>query len=197
MSDTKIAVRPRGRPRAFCEAAALDVAEALFAEHGYEAVSVAQLCAAMGIRPPSFYAAFGSKAECFARVVEAYAAGRGGAVLRDAMSAYDDPRDGVPALLLAAADAYAEGSLGCLVMEASRGTQEDAAADACADARAATRGAIAAYVSPATDAPGEVAGLVAIALTGLSGAAKQGADREALRAFARLAGQGIAARLTA
>ena len=191
MSDTKSAGRPRGRPRVFCEAAALGAAEALFAEHGYDAVGVAQLCAAMGIRPPSFYAAFGSKAGCFARVVEAYAAGRGGGVLRDAMNAHDDPREGLPALLAAAADAYADGSLGCLVMEAGTG----AGAEACAEARARTRAAIRDYAARATDAPDDVAGPVTVALTGLSGAAKNGAGRDELRAFAELAGQGIAARM--
>ena len=193
MSDTETAARPRGRPRAFCEAAALDAAEALFAEHGYEAVGVAQLCGAMNIRPPSFYAAFGSKAGCFARVVERYADGRGGAVLRDAMAAHDDPREGLPALLAAAADAYAESSLGCLVMEAGTGE----GAEACAAARARTRAAIRDYAARATDAPDAVAGLVTVALTGLSGAAKNGAGRDELRAFAQLAGQGIAARLGA
>ena len=191
MSDTETAARPRGRPRAFCEAAALDAAEALFAEHGYEAVGVAQLCTAMGIRPPSFYAAFGSKAQLFARVVERYADGRGGAVLRDAMAAHDDPREGLPALLFAAADAYADGSLGCLVMEAGTGE----GADACAGARTRTRAAICDYAARATDEPDAVAGLVTVALTGLSGAAKNGADHAELRAFADVTGRGIASTL--
>ena len=187
--------RPRGRPRAFCIDAAMDAGEALFAERGYEAVSVAELCAAMGIKPPSFYAAFGSKAALFARVVGRYAEGRGGAVLRDAMRAEPDPRRGVPAMLAAAADAYAAGSLGCLVMEGARGTDEAAAGEACDAARAATRAAIRDYVAPATDEPEMAASLIATALTGLSGAARGGADRDELRAFAELAGEGIAARL--
>ena len=186
--------RPRGRPRAFCEEAALGTAEALFAERGYEAVSVAELCEAMGIKPPSFYAAFGSKAGCFTRVIETYAMGRGGAVLREVMQGEPDPRRGVPALLLAAADAYAEGALGCLVMEGARGTDAAEAKAACAGARVATRAMLRDYLGSASD-PDAAAGLLATALTGLSGAARNGADRQELRAFARVAGEGIAATL--
>ena len=186
MIDTEKAAppqaRPRGRPRAFCENAALDVAERLFAQEGYEAVSVAALCEAMGIRPPSFYAAFGSKAQLFARVVDRYAAGRGGAVLRAAMEAQPDPRRGLPRMLLDAADAYADGSLGCLVMEA--GTGEGALA--CEEARARTRAALTDY------AGARAAGLIVVALTGLSGAARNGASRGELKAFAKLAADGIA-----
>ena len=44
----------------------------LFWEHGYEATSVSQLCAGIGINPPSLYAAFGSKAQLFLDVVHYY-----------------------------------------------------------------------------------------------------------------------------
>ncbi|HFL4097314.1 TPA: TetR/AcrR family transcriptional regulator [Escherichia coli] len=37
----------------------------MFWSRGYEPTSVADLCAAIGIRPPSLYAAFGSKAALF------------------------------------------------------------------------------------------------------------------------------------
>ncbi len=40
--------------------------------HGYEATSIASLTAAMGIRPPSLYAAFGDKRRLFEEVVERY-----------------------------------------------------------------------------------------------------------------------------
>lgn len=44
----------------------------LFWEHGYEATSVADITAAIGVGAPSMYAAFGNKRELFDRVVELY-----------------------------------------------------------------------------------------------------------------------------
>ena len=174
-------MKGRGRPRGFCTDEALCAAERLFAERGYEAVSVADLCAAMGIKPPSFYAAFGSKADLFARVVEGYAAGRGGGVLRGAMASEPDPRLGISTMLTAAADAYATGALGCLVMEA--GTGDGAAA--CEAARIRTQEAIKDYAGE------EAAGLVLIALAGLSSAARNGSSRDDLRSFAAIVSNGI------
>ncbi|MFI6447971.1 TetR/AcrR family transcriptional regulator [Kitasatospora sp. NPDC050543] len=62
----------RGRPRSFDREAALEQAMRLFWERGYEATSVADLTAAMGIRPPSLYAAFGDKRSLFEEVVATY-----------------------------------------------------------------------------------------------------------------------------
>lgn len=62
----------RGRRRGFDRQQALETAMDLFWEHGYEATSVSQLCAGMGINPPSLYAAFGSKSQLFLDVVEYY-----------------------------------------------------------------------------------------------------------------------------
>ncbi|MBI5132128.1 MAG: TetR/AcrR family transcriptional regulator [Rhodopseudomonas palustris] len=50
-----------GRPRAFDADKALDEAMEIFWRHGYEGATIAQLTDAMGINPPSLYAAFGSK----------------------------------------------------------------------------------------------------------------------------------------
>jgi AcrR family transcriptional regulator len=44
----------------------------LFWRHGYEATSVAELTAAMGITPPSLYAAFGDKQGLFLAAVRRY-----------------------------------------------------------------------------------------------------------------------------
>lgn len=67
---------PRGGKRAFDEEAALDVALELFWRQGYEGTSIADLTAAMDIRPPSLYAAFGNKQQLFEKVLDRYAQAR-------------------------------------------------------------------------------------------------------------------------
>ena len=64
-----------GRPRGFDPEVALERAMEVFWRKGYAATSVADLTAAMGINPPSLYAAFGNKEMLFRRVLERYAAG--------------------------------------------------------------------------------------------------------------------------
>src|SRR5262245_54161278 len=69
--------KPRGRPRAFDMGAAVDKAMRLFHGRGYDAVGVAELGAALGVNPPSLYAAFGSKMGLFREAVARYVAGPG------------------------------------------------------------------------------------------------------------------------
>lgn len=64
--------RSKGRPRAFDRDQALLQALAVFWKRGYEPASVAELCTAMGINPPSLYAAFGNKARLFLEAVAYY-----------------------------------------------------------------------------------------------------------------------------
>ncbi len=59
----------RERRRAFDLEKALARAQPLFHIHGYDGVGVATLSEALGIQPPSFYAAFRGKAALFARSV--------------------------------------------------------------------------------------------------------------------------------
>lgn len=62
----------RGRPRTFDETDVLDIAKDLFWERGYEATSIKDLTEAMGMTPPSLYAAFGSKEALYGRVLDRY-----------------------------------------------------------------------------------------------------------------------------
>lgn len=61
------------RPKEFDEAAALDVAMNCFWQGGYEATSVRDLAARMGIAGPSLYNAFGDKRSLFRLALRRYA----------------------------------------------------------------------------------------------------------------------------
>ncbi|WP_420420460.1 TetR/AcrR family transcriptional regulator [Pacificispira sp.] len=61
-----------GRPWSFDREAAIETAMTLFWRHGYEGVSVGDLTKAIGIAPPSLYAAFGSKAGLYALAMDRY-----------------------------------------------------------------------------------------------------------------------------
>ena len=65
--------RARGRPRRFDPEDAVATAQRLFHARGYDAVTVAEVTEALGINPPSFYAAFDSKAGLYARILDRYA----------------------------------------------------------------------------------------------------------------------------
>ncbi len=63
-----------GRPRAFDREAALDQAMDVFWRKGYEGATLAELTRAMGINPPSLYAAFGNKEGLFTAALDRYSA---------------------------------------------------------------------------------------------------------------------------
>jgi AcrR family transcriptional regulator len=65
----------RGRPRGFDAEAALEQAMRVFWERGYEAASMDELTAAMGINPSSLYGAFGGKEQLFERALDRYQTG--------------------------------------------------------------------------------------------------------------------------
>ncbi|MBM3548673.1 MAG: TetR/AcrR family transcriptional regulator [Alphaproteobacteria bacterium] len=75
-----------GRPRGFDMDQALDRAMEVFWRKGYEGASLSDLTEAMGINPPSLYAAFGNKEGLFLKVLDRYQAGPGN-YLEQAMSA--------------------------------------------------------------------------------------------------------------
>ncbi len=61
-----------GRPWSFDRDAAVETAMLLFWRYGYEGVSVGDLTKAIGIAPPSLYAAFGSKAGLYQQALTRY-----------------------------------------------------------------------------------------------------------------------------
>ncbi len=97
-SDTR---RRTGRPRRFDRDVALGAAMHLFWQHGYEGSSIADLTRAMGITPPSLYAAFGDKRGLFRAAIDRYLGGEDAVVaaIAAAPSAHAAAHD----LLIAAA----------------------------------------------------------------------------------------------
>ncbi|MFD0258221.1 TetR/AcrR family transcriptional regulator [Kitasatospora indigofera] len=115
-----MATTQRGRPRSFDRDAALAKAVDLFWEHGYEATSVADLTAAMGIRPPSLYAAFGDKRTLFREAVASYRQTYG-SLLPRALDKGPTVRAGVARMLRTAAAEYTDAAhpWGCLLISAT------------------------------------------------------------------------------
>ncbi|KZL24444.1 TetR/AcrR family transcriptional regulator [Pseudovibrio sp. Ad37] len=68
---------PRGRPRRLDKDKILEIASVLFWQQGYEATSINELVTAMGIAPPSLYAAFSSKEELYLAAIDRYSASYG------------------------------------------------------------------------------------------------------------------------
>lgn len=165
---------------------AVDTAMKLFHARGYDAVGVAELGAELGIKPPSFYAAFGSKAGLFERVIERYGAGKAN-VFALALAEGGDVPTVIERTLHNAARLYPEqdGVAGCLVLDGARNSTDAEARALAATAKAAGRASIRDFI--ATESPvraDELADLVAIAMAGMSAAARDGADQDVLTAFA-------------
>lgn len=179
--------RPRGRPRRFDERAALDAAERLFGARGYAEVGVAELCRALGLRPPSLYAAWGSKLGLFEATLERYAEGVGARFAAAIEGAAD--RDALwRALLGDAARLYTGGERrGCLALE-STGSGDADVRDLAARHAEGTRRMLAARLAAlgVEDAETEARALL-VALRGVSAEARAGAStRTLLRAVEAL-----------
>jgi AcrR family transcriptional regulator len=114
--------RPRGRPRSFDLDQALDKAMHLFAEQGYDGTSLGQLTDAIGIPPPSLYAAFGSKDDLFKASLDHYRM-RCGAPIAEAFQRALTAREAIEALLLQSVEVFYQpgGIRGCMVALAAVG----------------------------------------------------------------------------
>jgi AcrR family transcriptional regulator len=107
----------RGRPREFDREQGLAKAMQIFWSLGYDATSMADLRAALGITQASLYAAFGNKEQLFREAVDLYRRTAGFSTAR-AIGIDSSAREAIQAMLEAAVDAYtASGSpRGCLVI---------------------------------------------------------------------------------
>ena len=103
----------RGRPRKFDRDEALVRAMKVFWAKGYEGTQLTDLTAAMGINPPSFYAAFGSKEEAFREAAQLYETTVGVGSLQ-ALEENENTRDAIRAMLNVSVDRA--GSVGCLLV---------------------------------------------------------------------------------
>jgi len=183
--------RARGRPRGFALDDAIEAGQHLFHEHGYENVSVAALTEAIGITPPSFYTAFGSK----------------GAFFRDALQRYSttvvpldrflipgqSPRPALGDMLAAAARAYSAHPQrrGCLILEHAKAGATEwgiAATQIAGENRSRVQAFLEASDIPA---PARVADYVATTMLGLSSAAREGWEEARLIAVAETASGGL------
>jgi AcrR family transcriptional regulator len=109
--------RPRGRPRNFDEAGALEKATQVFWSKGYDGVTIDDLVEGMGVGRPSLYAVFGDKRTIFLRVLKAYAE-RKGALAAKALLSPQTLRESIVGFLrFAVESATQKGSArGCLLM---------------------------------------------------------------------------------
>jgi AcrR family transcriptional regulator len=107
----------RGRRRTFDVESAVATALPIFIAKGYEGAAFGDLIAAMGINPPSFYSAFGSKEGLFRRAMELYAA-RGAPLIADALS-LPTANQVIERLLRSTADAHTDPAkpAGCLFVQ--------------------------------------------------------------------------------
>lgn len=191
-STTKMKEPGRKRRAAFDREKGVQIAQKLFHERGYDAVSVADLTAALGIVPPSLYAAYGSKAELFERAMKLYAS-REALSLGDILAEDKPPAQALTDLLVDAARHYTRDDTcrGCMTTEGMRADDPTARAMATRLAEPASdaiRNYIARY-DP--DGARRIADYVLLTLRGLSSFACLGRSQEDLVECARMAGKSL------
>lgn len=186
--------RKIGRPLSFDRTLALEKAMIVFWRFGYETTSIADLTSAMGITPPSLYAAFGDKKRLFLEAVRLYAGDPEllAKSIAEAPSAFDAARD----MLVGAATAFSARDTppGCLLASATASGSaasvdvQRAVADIRRDIAAWLRARIERDIETGKMRVGidsaALAGLVIAVIQGLSALARDGAQQSALLAIA-------------
>ena len=182
--------KPRQRRPAFDREQGIAIAQALFHQRGFDAVSLADLTEAMNIKPPSFYAAYGSKAALFERAMHRYA-GENALPVDELLAPDRPPAEALTALLVAAAKQYGRDSAlrGCLITEGMRADDPIARnmAEKLGDTGIQTIRRYLDEVRP--DAAQALADYLLVTLRGLSAAACSGMSSERLVDVAQTAGK--------
>ncbi len=169
----------------------------LFWRHGYEATSLADLTSAMGVTPPSVYAAFGDKKQLFLEAVSRYLSGP--VTAQDMIDKAATARDAAWSLLEGSAIAFTGTTTppGCLL--ATGAISCSAAAQDVQFKLARMRGAIKDRLRdkimraveggemPGGTDPDALANFVMAVIQGLSTLARDGVAREKLLSVARAA----------
>ena len=183
-------VAERSPRRPFDREAGVVVAKDLFHERGYDAVGVAELTRALGINPPSLYAAYGNKAGLYERCLAIYVSEAN--LPADKILMPDRPlSEAINDLLRQAVRLYTKSKAkrGCMVAEGMRADDPQARqlANAYGDAAADF---IEDYIKRSQPHQARtLADYVVTTLQGLSAGARAGRSRARLLAVAELAGQ--------
>ncbi|MEP7454063.1 TetR/AcrR family transcriptional regulator [Phyllobacterium sp. SB3] len=193
----KLVKKRRSGPRTFNRDQAVDTAMRLFWRHGYEGVSLNDLTAAIGIAPPSLYAAFGSKAGLYREALDRYSGlPRAVSNLGQTTSLYG----AVETLLNRAIDAVTEpdGERGCMISSGMIQCAEDHVdlARELAERRSLMRDTITLKLEPwlDRDRAASLSRYLVTLLQGLSVQARDGTSREDLKQIASEVVAGIRAR---
>jgi AcrR family transcriptional regulator len=185
-----------GRPRAFDADQAVAAVLPIFMAKGYEGATFAELVAAMGISPPSFYA-FGSKEKLFERVIDLYAE-QGADIVAEALAA-PTAFAVLKRVLRKTADADTDPARpgGCLFVQGTLTCSDKAGGGRAqlAARRQALQPVLAARLREAASAgddsvtgdPEKVARFVSTVIQGLAVQAASGADRNALHEAVEIA----------
>jgi AcrR family transcriptional regulator len=185
------------RPREFDESAAVESAMHAFWEHGYEATSTQDLCAATGLGRSSVYNTFTSKKALFERSLAHYTDSQ----LTARQALLEGPgtaAERLTTLFTTTIDSEVERDRrGCLVVNtlAELGLPDDGIGDALRNdternlamlRECAREGVLDGSLRPGRD-PGDVAQFVLNTVTGLKVMSRRGTSREAMYAVADLA----------
>lgn len=192
---------PGGRKRGFDEQEALQAAMELFWRQGYEGTSFADLTRALGINPPSLYAAFGPKRDLFEKALRRYMDDRIAQV--ELAMARPTAHEAMLDLLIGRAKIFTEPGqpFGCMTVQAglTSGDPGHEIAGLLSDAREETRRTVLSRLTRAAsegDLPRDtdctvLARYVMATIDGLSIEAASGAPRAELISMAALASQVI------
>ena len=185
-----------GRPRAFNKDEALDRAMELFWRKGYEGASLSDLTKAMGINPPSLYAAFGNKEGLLKAALDRYLEKRS-AFLDDVLAA-PTARESAERMLRGTADLLTDprNPPGCLLLQGGLacGAGAEAVPSELACRRAAGEDALRTRFErakaegdlPGATDPGVLARFISAVVQGMGVQAAAGATRAELTAIAEL-----------